>query len=280
MEAYARSVHQVDAPRLQLLWILSLRVSRRIQPSLPPELSKRWQSPPQAQLDNLTAHPPIANRVPPPSYLQDSNLPRQRRWRDSLCQSGTLWQTYSCGLHTLRPATPLPVSAARRFKQRSGTRSLFLCFLPCRHDTTYSHGCKRDGAGRTLLPKPAKHRSLETASTLPFAHGDRDELGKEHRRLKQVSRKFWTSLKQCKQREASQYSLRFLQQGDWLIPALDVAPPPGFLSKCLELRLDGHSSPQAHSAQHRSRLRDLRPHSRSQIIICCQLALAGKALCR
>jgi|GEM_PF-3949258 len=37
--------------------------------------------------------------------------------------------------------------------------------------------------------------------------------------------------------------------GSWLIPAPHVAPPPGFLNKCIEVRLGWLSSPKVHSAQ-------------------------------
>ena len=53
--------------------------------------------------------------------------------------------------------------------------------------------------------------------------------------------------------------------------------PPAFLNKCLELRLDGLSSPQAHSAQPPSLLRALRPHSRSQSPNCSLLAMGNRS---
>ena len=50
--------------------------------------------------------------------------------------------------------------------------------------------------------------------------------------------------------------------GSW--PLIGGGNPPGFLNKCLEPRLEWLAPPQAHSAQPRSLIRALPPHSRSQ----------------
>jgi hypothetical protein len=47
--------------------------------------------------------------------------------------------------------------------------------------------------------------------------------------------------------------------------------PPGFLDTCPEPRREWFVSPQAHSAQPRSSLTAIRPHSRSQSLIVMQL---------